>query len=749
MLVWKQKFITFLVFVVGLLVPIAANSQETSSEESVIDFGSMTSFDAVYFKPPNHDYEVSIEIYLHDKKFFYVPYFFIDLQDLEAAKIRYCDNQLDTTQVKPALLVTVPRIQDEISGHINKKWPAEEYSNYPILPITNLGLRVWMLGEDGERILTVLDDSNLDDGFGRNRLRPVYKEPSTMLCSDLNTAHSLAAEGIDAFQGVLLVRSKITNDEKSASVSLDEEFRTNLSNSILGTSSTTFQISERLGESGEQEIASSSTASSSKDDRGTTNSVSTNLPLNILSASFDVGDAGSSAERTDTSNNQQREAFQKEFREISSSGGRLVSRDYLTKLLAQNRSTWTARFEGYDDAEAIEFLSKANDLFMRQQEFFTATVQQVSKDQVTFQIGDFKSQISVADLGSSTGLELLSNAPLDVEVALLGEQEIANFQTLNITSVIRQRAGVKEFAIAHDQLSNQLFWEESSTNRALIASAADVQTTYEQRLSEIVDKANEQIEVLKSQIAEVTNEASQLQKSLSDSISEQMSLLDAAAADLSAELDALERRMGKEMDINSSSFENYVRDEVDQFIDEQRGILSELQTSLQEETQSKIASVESKIRAADRRLTAATIDFVTWDEMASHLSSLGATVHLKTSFSNYYDEIKVPNYGNAIYYQQRSGSGTVSVKSYDLSTQSTKSYGSDYSRYNNLPTKSRGTCFSIYGSNLFRYIQSATDARTLDFACKIKDIGDSEYYFLMGRGNSNNSNTTYIVELRY
>ena len=87
MLVWKQKFITFLVFVVGLLVPIAANSQETSSEESVIDFGSMTSFDAVYFKPPNHDYEVSIEIYLHDKKFFYVPYFFIDLQDLEAAKI--------------------------------------------------------------------------------------------------------------------------------------------------------------------------------------------------------------------------------------------------------------------------------------------------------------------------------------------------------------------------------------------------------------------------------------------------------------------------------------------------------------------------------------------------------------------------------------------------------------------------------------------------------------------------------------
>ena len=582
MLVWKPKFITFLVFVVGLLVPIAANSQETSSEESVIDFGSMTSFDAVYFKPPNHDYEVSIEIYIHDKKFFYVPYFFIDLQDLEAAKIRYCDNQLDTTQVKPALLVTVPRIQDEISGHINTKWPAEEYSNYPILPITNLGLRVWMLGEDRKRILTVLDDSNLDDGFGRNRLRPVYKEPSTMLCSDLNTAHSLAAEGIDAFQGVLLVRSKITNDEKSASVSLDEEFRTNLSNSILGTSSTTFQISERLGESGEQEIASSSTASSSKDDRGTTNSVSTNLPLNILSASFEVGDAGSSAERTDTSNNQQREAFQKEFREISSSGGRLVSRDYLTKLLAQNRSTWTARFEGYDDAEAIEFLSKANDLFMRQQEFFTATVQQVSKDQVTFQIGDFKSQISVADLGSSTGLELLSNAPLDVEVALLGEQEIANFQTLNITSVIRQRAGVKEFAIAHDQLSNQLFWEESNTNRALIASAADVQTTYERRLSEIVDKANEQIEALKSQIAEVTNEASQLQKSLSASISEQMSLLDAAAADLSAELDALERRMGKEMDINSSSFENYVRDEVDQFIDEQRGILSELQTSLQE-----------------------------------------------------------------------------------------------------------------------------------------------------------------------
>ena len=135
MLVWKPKFITFLVFVVGLLVPIAANSQETSSEESVIDFGSMTSFDAVYFKPPNHDYEVSIEIYIHDKKFFYVPYFFIDLQDLEAAKIRYCDNQLDTTQVKPALLVTVPRIQDEISGHINTKWPAEEYSNYPILPI--------------------------------------------------------------------------------------------------------------------------------------------------------------------------------------------------------------------------------------------------------------------------------------------------------------------------------------------------------------------------------------------------------------------------------------------------------------------------------------------------------------------------------------------------------------------------------------------------------------------------------------
>ena len=748
MLVWKQKFITFLVFVVGLLAPIAANSQETSSEESVIDFGSMTSFDAVYFKPPNHDYEVSIEIYLHDKKFFYVPYFFIDLQDLEAAKIRYCDNQLDTTQVKPALLVTVPRIQDEISGHINKKWPAEEYSNYPILPITNLGLRVWMLGEDGERILTVLDDSNLDDGFGRNRLRPVYKEPSTMLCSDLNTAHSLAAEGIDAFQGVLLVRSKITSDEKSASVSLDEEFRTNLSNSILGTSSTTFQISERLGESGEQEIASSSTASSSKDDRGTTNSVSTNLPLNILSASFEVGDAGSSAERTDTSNNQQREAFQKEFREISSSGGRLVSRDYLTKLLAQNRSTWTARFEGYDDAEAIEFLSKANDLFMRQQEFFTATVQQVSKDQVTFQIGDFKSQISVADLGSSTGLELLSNAPLDVEVALLGEQEIANFQTLNITSVIRQRAGVKEFAIAHDQLSNQLFWEESNTNRALIASAADVQTTYERRLSEIVDKANEQIEALKSQIAEVTNEASQLQKSLSDSIREQMSLLDAASADLSAELDALERRMGKEMDINSSSFENYVRDEVDQFIDEQRGILSELQTSLQEETQSKIASVESKVRAAERRLTAATRDFVTMNEIAPHLSLLGASVKLKTSFNNYYDEIKVPSFGDEILYQQ-SISGTVTVKSYNLKTGQTRSLGNSYSRYNNLNTVESSNCWALRGSNAFLFIRSVIDGELFDWACFVKSIEEKEYYFLFGPGNSSNNNKTYIVEVSY
>jgi len=746
MLVWKPKFITFLVFVVGLLVPIAANSQETSSEESVIDFGSMTSFDAVYFKPPNHDYEVSIEIYIHDKKFFYVPYFFIDLQDLEAAKIRYCDNQLDTTQVKPALLVTVPRIQDEISGHINTKWPAEEYSNYPILPITNLGLRVWMLGEDRKRILTVLDDSNLDDGFGRNRLRPVYKEPSTMLCSDLNTAHSLAAEGIDAFQGVLLVRSKITNDEKSASVSLDEEFRTNLSNSILGTSSTTFQISERLGESGEQEIASSSTASSSKDDRGTTNSVSTNLPLNILSASFEVGDAGSSAERTDTSNNQQREAFQKEFREISSSGGRLVSRDYLTKLLAQNRSTWTARFEGYDDAEAIEFLSKANDLFMRQQEFFTATVQQVSKDQVTFQIGDFKSQISVADLGSSTGLELLSNAPLDVEVALLGEQEIANFQTLNITSVIRQRAGVKEFAIAHDQLSNQLFWEESNTNRALIASAADVQTTYERRLSEIVDKANEQIEALKSQIAEVTNEASQLQKSLSASISEQMSLLDAAAADLSAELDALERRMGKEMDINSSSFENYVRDEVDQFIDEQRGILSELQTSLQEETQSKIASVESKVRAAERRLTEATRDFVTVEDAIGHLNYLGAEVSVLRTIQAYYPEVKVS--GNMLHFQTKVG-GTVYAQRLNLKTNTLSSRSTNYSAYDNLSPLKPSECFAASGSNLSNFMRSAVNEATYDTVCWVKDLDGREYWYAYTDGNSLNSMKVFILEVSW
>ena len=361
------------------------------------------------------------------EKYFYRPLFYLDIEKFNA-ELAVCEGAEKRFEPQDFVLdfvfpnLSVPLAQAiEIASEDDRKIRATD-----VLGVANLGLEIRFkdIFEEG---LIYQDIS--EDLLPAGPLRTLISEAvNGRTCGDWYLLKKFLERGVERFEANVFVWSSENNVPKTIDIKFNLDVLDKIENQIFGSADYSIGFDENRGGS-EQKEGSSSFSQTQRDMRtGASYSAGASIPIGSFSLGGEVSRTGSGSERDNSTSKSKSDIYNSITNRLtqSVSGGRILSRDYLTSFGLDSRSGFTFESVNFSPSEAADLIEVCREARERALDYIPVRLELNDQNKAVLTIREFQEQIGMVDLEANDIERLKAAGGLDLDITVLDRTTLRN-----------------------------------------------------------------------------------------------------------------------------------------------------------------------------------------------------------------------------------------------------------------------------------------------------------------------------------